>query len=208
MTLKIAFKLVLGACFTDLYEWRDCFIKCQPWFHRKEWSAAFQLSIPLFQRNATVNSGYAFNKQGDTGYVNFNRSVPSEGGFGVDLTRRFNENSEDLNQARVNYRNSYINTDFGLSGNHDYNYWFGLSGSLIYMAGDLFASNRLGDSFALIDTNQVPDVLVRYENSLIGRSNKKAIFLCHRSHLIIRVNTALTQSTYLQTLQSHKLNNG
>ena len=27
---KIAFKLVLGACFTDLYEWRDCFIKCQP----------------------------------------------------------------------------------------------------------------------------------------------------------------------------------
>lgn len=51
---------------------------------------------------------------------------------------------------------------------------------LIYMAGDLFASNRLGESFALIDTNQVPDVLVRYENSLIGRSNKKAIFLCHR----------------------------
>ncbi|MFP0337793.1 Csu fimbrial usher CsuD, partial [Acinetobacter baumannii] len=142
-------------------------------FIEKEWSAAFQLSIPLFQRNATVNSGYAFNKQGDTGYLNFNRSVPSEGGFGVDLTRRFNENSEDLNQARVNYRNSYINTDFGLSGNHDYNYWFGLSGSLIYMAGDLFASNRLGESFALIDTNQVPDVLVRYENSLIGRSNKK-----------------------------------
>lgn len=130
----------------------------------------------MFQRNATVNSGYAFNKRGDTGYLNFNRSVPSEGGFGVDLTRRFNENSEDLNQARVNYRNSYINTDFGLSGNHDYNYWFGLSGSLIYMAGDLFASNRLGESFALIDTNQVPDVLVRYENSLIGRSNKKAIF--------------------------------
>ena len=130
-------------------------------FIEKEWSAAFQLSIPLFQRNATVNSGYAFNKQGDTGYLNFNRSVPSEGGFGVDLTRRFNENSEDLNQARVNYRNSYINTDFGLSGNHDYNYWFGLSGSLIYMAGDLFASNRLGESFALIDTNQVPDVLVR-----------------------------------------------
>lgn len=175
-------------------------------FIEKEWSAAFQLSIPLFQRNATVNSGYAFNKQGDTGYINFNRSVPSEGGFGVDLTRRYNENSEDLNQARVNYRNGYINTDFGLSGNHDYNYWFGLSGSLIYMAGEVFASNRLGDSFALIDTNQVPDVLVRYENSLIGRSNKKAIFLCHPLRLTIRVNTASIQSTYLQTSPSHKLN--
>ncbi|MFI7967206.1 fimbrial biogenesis outer membrane usher protein, partial [Acinetobacter baumannii] len=55
-------------------------------FIEKEWSAAFQLSIPLFQRNATVNSGYAFNKEGDTGYVNFNRSVPPEGGVGVDLT--------------------------------------------------------------------------------------------------------------------------
>ena len=44
------------------------------------------------------------------------------------------------------------------------------------MAGDLFASNRLGESFALIDTNQVPDVLVRYENSLIGRSNKRPYF--------------------------------
>ena len=133
--------------------------------------------------------------------------MPSEGGFGVDLTRRYNENSEDLNQARLNYRNGYINTDFGLSGNHDYNYWFGLSGSLIYMAGEVFASNRLGDSFALIDTNQVPDVLVRYENSLIGRSNKKATFLCHPLRLTIRVNTASTQSTYLQTSPSHKLNN-
>ncbi|GLG81841.1 fimbria/pilus outer membrane usher protein [Acinetobacter calcoaceticus] len=142
-------------------------------FVEKEWSAAFQVSVPLFQRKSSVNTGYSFNDHGDYGYINFNHSVPSEGGFGVDLTRRFNENSEDLNQARVNYRNNYINTDFGLSGNHDYNYWFGLSGSLVYMSGDLFASNRLGESFALVDTNKVADVLVKYENSLIGRSNKK-----------------------------------
>ena len=30
MTLKSLLKLVLGAYFTDLYEWCDCFIKCQP----------------------------------------------------------------------------------------------------------------------------------------------------------------------------------
>jgi outer membrane usher protein len=142
-------------------------------FIEKQWNAAFQLSIPLFRSNSTVNTGYALDHAGDSGYINYNYAVPSEGGFGFDLTRRFNENQDDLNQARINYRNKYINADFGMSGNHDYNYWLGLSGSLVYMEKGLYAANRLGDSFALIDTNQVPDVQVRYENNLIGRSNKK-----------------------------------
>lgn len=141
-------------------------------FKENEWSGAFQLSIPFFNRRSTVNTGYSFNPHGDNGYANFNHSVPSEGGFGFDLTRRYYENGSDHNQARVNYRNHYINTDVGLTGHNDYNYWFGLSGSVVYMSGGLFAANRLGESFALIDTNQIPDVLVRYENSLIGRSNK------------------------------------
>ncbi|WP_332604307.1 fimbria/pilus outer membrane usher protein [Acinetobacter sp. ESBL14] len=142
-------------------------------FIENEWNAAFQISIPLFQRASTVNAGYSFDPSGDYGYVNYNHMTPSEGGFGYDLTRRFNENAEDLNQAQVNYRNKYINSNFGLSGNHDYNYWFGASGSFVYMENGLYAANRLGESFALIDTNDVPDVKVRYENNLIGTSNKR-----------------------------------
>lgn len=142
-------------------------------FIENQWNAAFQLSIPLFRNSSTINTGYSFDNAGDYGYVNYNRTVPSEGGFGFDLTRRFNENQDDLNQARINYRNKYINTDFGMSGNHDYNYWFGLSGSLVYMQKGIYAANRLGESFALIDTNGVPEVQVRYENNLIGQSNKK-----------------------------------
>ncbi|ENX36223.1 hypothetical protein F889_00382 [Acinetobacter colistiniresistens] len=142
-------------------------------FIENQWNAAFQISLPLFQRASTVNAGYSFDRAGDYGYVNYNHATPSEGGLGYDLTHRFNENHEDLNQARINYRNKYFNTDFGLSGNHDYNYWFGLSGSFVYMANSFYAANRLGESFALIDTNAVPDVQVRYENNLIGRSNKK-----------------------------------
>lgn len=142
-------------------------------FVENQWNAAFQLSIPLFRRASTINTGYSFDHSGDYGYVNYNYATPLEGGFGFDLTQRFNEKSDDLNQAKVNYRNKYINTDFGMSGNHDYNYWFGLSGSFVYMEKGLFAANRLGESFALIDTNEVPDVQVRYENNLIGRSNKK-----------------------------------
>jgi outer membrane usher protein len=142
-------------------------------FIEKDWSATFQLSVPLFGKKASSSMGYSQQPKGDYGYINFNNAIPLSGGFGVDLSRRFNENSRDFNQARVSYRNRYFNTDIGMSGYKDYSYWFGLSGSAILMAGDVFVSNRLGESFALIDTNKVADVPVHYENSLVGRSNSK-----------------------------------
>ncbi|WP_333667704.1 fimbria/pilus outer membrane usher protein [Acinetobacter guillouiae] len=142
-------------------------------FVEKEWSAAFQLSVPFSKSRSTANLGYSQQSSGDYAYINYNRSAPLDGGVGVDLTRRFNENSDDFNQARVSYRNQYFNTDVGMSGSNDYNYWFGLSGSVVLMSGNVFAANRLGESFALIDTNKVADVPVHYENSLVGRSNAK-----------------------------------
>jgi outer membrane usher protein len=142
-------------------------------FVEKDWSAAFQLSVPFSKSRSTASLGYSQQSSGDYGYVNYNRSTPLAGGVGVDLTRRFNENSDDFNQARVSYRNSYFNTDAGMSGAKDYNFWFGLSGSVVLMSGNVFAANRLGESFALIDTNKIADVPVHYENSLIGHSNSK-----------------------------------
>lgn len=140
-------------------------------FVEKDWSMAFQLSVPFFGKKATSSSGYIRQANGNQGYINFNRATPLTGGFGVDLSRRFNENSDDFNQARISYRNRYFNTDFGMSGYQNYNYWLGLSGSVVLMSGEVFASNRLGESFALIDTNKVADIPVHYENSLIGHSD-------------------------------------
>ena len=142
-------------------------------FVENDWSAAFQLSIPMFGRSSTANVGYTAQNSGDSAYVNLNRSVPTQGGVGFDLTHRYNENGNNFNQGRISHRNQYFNTDFGISGDRDYSYWFGLSGSVILMSGDVFATNRLGESFALIDTNKVKDVPVLYENNLIGRSNSK-----------------------------------
>lgn len=142
-------------------------------FIEKDWSAGIQLSIPLFQNSTTVNAGYTQDFNANYGYLNYNRATPSDGGFGVDLTRRFNEGNADLNQARINYRNQYLNTDFGLTGNESqYNYWLGLSGSFVALKHGVFASNRLGESFALINTNKVADVPVKFENALIGRSDR------------------------------------
>ncbi|MDN5650681.1 MAG: fimbria/pilus outer membrane usher protein, partial [Acinetobacter sp.] len=142
-------------------------------FVEKEWNAAFQLSVPFSKSRSTASLGYSQQSSGDYAYINYNRSAPLAGGVGVDLSRRFNENSDDYNQARVSYRNQYFNTDVGMSGANDYNYWFGLSGSVVLMSGNVFVANRLGESFALIDTNKIADVPVHYENSLVGRSNAK-----------------------------------
>ncbi|WP_445403464.1 fimbria/pilus outer membrane usher protein [Acinetobacter vivianii] len=141
----------------------------------KETNAALQLSIPLSFKasSSTLSSGYNWRAGEDSGFINYSRAIPTDGGVGFDLGKRFYQHGEDLNQARISYRNRYINTDLGLSGHDDYNYWFGLSGAVIVMQPGLFVANRIGDSFALIDTNGVSDVPVRYENNLIGRSNDK-----------------------------------
>lgn len=140
-------------------------------FVEKDWSLAFQLSVPLSKQRSTASLGYSKQPNGDYGYMNYNKTMPSSGGVGFDVSRRYNQNTDDFNQARVSYRNQYLNTDLGVSGYKDFNYWFGLTGSVVLMSGDVFASNRLGQSFALIDTNKVADVPVHYENSLVGRSN-------------------------------------
>lgn len=147
-------------------------------FVEKDWSAYFQLSMPWPGKATTTNMGYSQQSSGNSAYINLNRTIPSQGGVGIDLTHRFNENSDDVSQARLTYRNQYINTDAGVSGGRDYRYWLGVSGSVVWMADSLFASNRLGDSFALIDTNKVADIPVQYENSLIGYSN-------HKGHIFV-----------------------
>ncbi|AOA59816.1 protein CsuD [Acinetobacter larvae] len=139
-----------------------------------QWSAAIQLSIPLFKQNSNLSSGYYKDYSTRSGYINYNRNVPSGGGFGFEISRRFNHEQDDLNQARIRYRNAYFNSDFGLSGiDQDYRYWLGLSGGLLLSKQGLFAANQLGESFSLVDTHGVADVPVYYENSYIGRSNRR-----------------------------------
>ncbi len=141
----------------------------------KETNAALQLSIPMSFKGAsnTLSSGYNWRSGEDSGFMSYSQAIPTDGGVGFELSKRIYQHGEDLNQARVSYRNRYINTDLGLTGHDDYSYWLGLSGSVILMQPGLFVANRIGDSFALIDTNGVADIPVRYENNLIGHSNAK-----------------------------------
>lgn len=60
----------------------------------------------------------------------------------------------------------------GLYGSSaDYTRWADASGSLVWMDSDLFAANRVGDSFVLVSTDGQPDIPVRYENQPMGSTD-------------------------------------
>lgn len=138
------------------------------------WNAAIQLTIPFGTTGGNLNTGYQYQENGgDSAYINYNYQMPTEGGFGFYLAHRYNEKSNNYNQAQMNYRNRYLNAQAGISGDDDYDQWYGLSGSVIWMRNSIFATNRLGESFSLISTNGQANIPIRYENNLIGETNKK-----------------------------------
>lgn len=142
--------------------------------NQNTWNAGVQFTIPFGNTRNNLNTGYQFQENGsDSAYINYNYQMPTEGGVGFDLMHRYNENSNNYNQAQINYRNRYFNAQAGISGKDHYDQWYGLSGSLIWMKNSLYAANRLGESFSLVSTNGQANIPIRYENNLIGQTNNK-----------------------------------
>lgn len=140
----------------------------------KTWSGALQVTFPLGKTASRMSAGHQYQEDGEnSSFVNYSYEMPTDGGFGVDLTHRFNERGNDFSQAQIRYRNRYMNFDAGISGHSEYDQWYGLSGSFVWMKKSLFFSNRLDESFALINTNKNSNIPISYENNLIGETNKK-----------------------------------
>lgn len=142
--------------------------------NEKTWSGALQMTFPLGRTPSRISAGHQYQEDGaSSSFVNYSYQMPTDGGFGVDLTHKFNERGNDFSQAQLRYRNRYMNFDAGISGHDEYDQWYGVSGSFVWMKNSLFFSNRLGESFALVDTNKNENIPIRYENNLIGETNKK-----------------------------------
>lgn len=143
------------------------------------WSGAIQLTMPLGKTPHRINTGYEFTEHStDTTFLNYNYQMANTGGFGVDLTHKFNDLGKTYNQAQVRYRNNYFDFEAGVSGDKDLDQWYGLSSSMVWMKDHFFMSNRLGESFAVVSTNNIGDIPIHFENNLIGYTND-------RGHLII-----------------------
>ncbi|CAN7281795.1 fimbria/pilus outer membrane usher protein [Acidovorax sp. LjRoot117] len=111
-------------------------------------------------------------------YASYQRSLPTEGGWGWNASHTLSGGPERYGQASVQYRNATLAVEGGVSTSAGQTMqWGGLAGSLGVIDGHVFAANRVHDGFALVSTQGMPDVPIMYENQLAGYTNAQGYLL-------------------------------
>lgn len=110
--------------------------------------------------------------------LQYSRTPPPSGGLGWNLSYANGAGPDDYRQGSLTWRGDHLQLQGGAHAQGGRSAtWAGASGSVVGMDGGWFAANRITDAFALVATG-VPDVPVRFENQLIGRTNT-------RGHLLV-----------------------
>lgn len=141
-------------------------------FEDRTWSGAFSLTLPLGGRRGNLAAGFADDGAGRQVWrADYARAIPSDGGLGWSASAAGGGGDLAL-RGDLAWRTDPILLRGGAYGNgDDATLWAGASGSLVFMDGSLFAANRVADAFVVVTTEGTPDIPVRYENQLIGRTN-------------------------------------
>ncbi|MFI8418179.1 fimbria/pilus outer membrane usher protein [Serratia sp. NPDC078593] len=143
------------------------------------YSAQLQLTVPFDSWGTTSLTASRDNRQRWNQRVSYSRTAPTDGGLGWNLSYANGQHHEgDYRQADITWRAQRAELRAGLYGNHqDYTRWGEASGSLVAMDGALYATNTINDAFALVSTQGYADIPVRYENQLIGVTNRDGYLL-------------------------------
>ncbi len=67
--------------------------------------------------------------------------------------------------------------------------WADASGSLVWMDRQVFAANQIDDAFVVVSTDGYKDIPVRYENQLVGQTDKNG-------HLLVPWSSAYYRGKY------------
>ncbi|MEG6153893.1 fimbria/pilus outer membrane usher protein [Enterobacter hormaechei] len=145
---------------------------------RGDWTVALSLQVPLGERDSAAvtfeNTPYA----GSTQRINYNHSMPSDGGFSWNMAWANQSRSSNYQQATLGWRNNNVELQGGGYGEKGMMTWWGEAmGSVVLMDGELFAANKINDAFVVISTDGHPDVPVSYENQPVGKTNNKGYLL-------------------------------
>lgn len=135
-----------------------------------------QLVIP-FDLYSTLSTGVERDSNGNQRVrANFSRNPPSDGGLGWNLG--YASGDSEYRQADLTWRTQHAQVQAGVYENDGTTtQWGGVSGSLVAMQGQMFASNRIDDAFVLVSTEGYSDVPVRYEHQLLGRTDSAGYLL-------------------------------
>ena len=127
--------------------------------------------------NITASSGVQYQNH-DTGLtVNATQAVPSEGGLGWRAAASTG-NGQDGGQGELDYLGRYGQVQAGLydAGGSHYGY-SGAYGSLVLMAGDVFAARQINQGFAVVSTDGVAGVPISLQNNVFGTTDRKGLLL-------------------------------
>ena len=145
---------------------------------RQGYSGQLIVNIPL---DTSSNVSFSTNRNSLRDWLytsSYSQSIPFDGGLGWDLGYSDGDQRKDAyKQASVTMRTSHLQGQAGVYGGRGYTYWGGLSGSVVFMNKQLYASNIIHDSFALVSTDGYSDIPVLFENQQIGLTNKRGYIL-------------------------------
>jgi len=133
------------------------------------------LSFPL-GRAGHASLGASLDRGGLTRSADLVRSVQRSGDFGYRL--RVADGAAPQRSAVGEYLAPWGHVSAGVehfSGQLAAR--AGARGALVLAGGELFASEQIGDSFAVVDTGGVAGIPVMVENRFVGRSNKRGKLL-------------------------------
>ncbi|AZE61919.1 Outer membrane usher protein FimD precursor [Pseudomonas fluorescens] len=153
------------------------------------WAMQAQLVIP-FDLNGSLALSTERSKDGASRQrINYSRSVPSEGGVGYNLGYAQGD-SPTYRQADLTWRLQSVQLQAGVYGSSDaQTRWADASGSLVWMGGQAFAANRINDAFVVVSTQGFAGIPVRYENQLVGQTDRNG-------HLLVPWSSAYYRGKY------------
>lgn len=113
-----------------------------------------------------------------SGYmINASQSQPPDGGWGWNIAAS-RHSSRPGAQGEVGYQGRHGNIYAGVNKMPDTHYGYAdASGSLVSMAGGLFAAREIGNGFAVVSTDGIAGVPVKLENNLVGTSDDQGLLL-------------------------------
>ncbi|MGC5702028.1 fimbrial biogenesis outer membrane usher protein [Pseudomonas sp. NFXW11] len=154
-----------------------------------QWAMQAQLVIP-FDLHGSLSISNERSKAGENRQrLNFSRAVPLEGGVGYNLGYATGD-GPDYRQADATWRLQSVRLQAGVYGTREAETrWADASGSLVWMDRQLFAANQIDDAFVVVSTGGYRDIPVRYENQLVGQTDKNG-------HLLVPWSSAYYRGKY------------
>lgn len=136
------------------------------------------LMVTVSTRN-NLTAGATVQRTGDKmGYqLNASQTPPSEGGVGWNLAAS-QQSSQQSGQGEVGYlgRNGRVYTGYRSIPDNNYGY-AGATGSVVMMGGGIFAAREINNGFAVVSTDGIPNVPVKWQNNLVGNSDGNGLLL-------------------------------